>query len=92
LINIIVDNSTTHYSKLVQAYLKKHPKINLIFIPPYSPNLNLIERLWKFLQKEKINTTYYEKLKDFLDNLNLYADRVKKFVGTKLHLMPAFTT
>jgi transposase len=99
LINIILDNSTTHYSKMVQAYLKHHPKINLIFIPPYSPNLNLIERLWKFLRKKKINTTYYEKLKDFrenildfFDNLNLYAEEVKKFVGTELHLMPAFTT
>lgn len=97
LINIIIDNSTTHYSKLVQAYLKEHSKINLIFIPPYSPNLNLIERLWKFLRKKIINTTYYEKLKDFrhnifdfLDNLNLYADELKRFVGTKLHLMPAF--
>jgi transposase len=97
LINIIADNSTTHYSKVVQAYLKEHPKIRLIFIPPYSPNLNLIERLWKFLRKKKINTTYYEKLKDFrqnildfLDNINLYTDEIKKFVGTKLHLMPAF--
>lgn len=97
LINIILDNSKTHYSNAVQDYLKEHPKINLIFIPTYSPNLNLIERLWKFLRKKKINTTYYEKLKDFrqnildfLDNINLYADEVKKFVGTKLHLMPAF--
>lgn len=97
LINAIVDNSRTHYSKVVQAYLKQHPKINLIFIPPYSPNLNLIERLWKFLRKKVINTTYYEKLKDFrlnildfLDNIKLYSEEVKKFVGTKLHLMPDF--
>lgn len=98
-IHIILDNSKVHYSNLVKAYLKEHPKIHLIFIPPYSPNLNLIERLWKFLRKKKINTIYYEKLNefresilDFFDNLNLYANEVKKFVGIKLHLLPAFTT
>ena len=99
LINLIIDNSKVHYSKLVQAYLKEHPKIRLIFIPPYSPNLNLIERLWKFLRKKKINTTYYEKLKDFrenildfLDNLHLCSEEVRKFVGTKLHLIQPLPT
>jgi transposase len=97
LINIILDNSKTHYSNAVREYLKEHPKIKLIFIPPYSPNLNLIERLWKILRKKKINTTYYEKLKDFrenildfLDNINLYEKDLKKFIDTKLHLMPTF--
>ena len=95
LINIILDNSKTHKSDEVKKYLEEHPKINLIFLPTYSPNLNLIERLWKFMRKMKINTTYYEKLKefkenilDFLDNINLYVEEIKKFVGTKLHLMP----
>ncbi|WP_241148582.1 transposase, partial [Bacteroides sp. An269] len=31
-------------------------KIRQIFLPPYSPNLNLIERLWKFLRKKVINS------------------------------------
>lgn len=96
LINIILDNSSTHKSAEVNKYLEEHPKINLIFLPTYSPNLNLIERLWKFMRKKRINTIYYEKLKefrenilDFLDNISLYTEEIKKFVGTKFHLMPA---
>jgi len=98
-INIIIDNSSTHTSAEVEDYLKEHPKINLIFIPPYSPNLNLIERLWKYLRKKCINSVYYEKftefrekILEFLDNLQEHSEEVKKFIGTELHLMPAFAS
>jgi len=33
--------------------------IELLFLPPYSPNLNLIERLWKFVKKECLYSKYY---------------------------------
>jgi transposase len=33
--------------------------IELCFLPPYSPNLNLIERLWKFVKKQCLYSTYY---------------------------------
>lgn len=36
-------------------------------LPPYSPNLNLIERLWKLMRKKVINNRYYERFKDFRD-------------------------
>jgi len=39
--------------------------IELIFLPAYSPNLNLIERLWKWLKKDCLNCTYYSKFCEF---------------------------
>ena len=36
-----------------------------LFLPPYSPNLNLIERLWKMLRKKVINTRFYRTKKKF---------------------------
>jgi transposase len=39
--------------------------IELLFLPPYSPNLNLIERLWKFVKKECLYSEYYETFTDF---------------------------
>jgi transposase len=36
-------------------------KIKIIFLPPYSPNLNLIERLWKLMKKRVLYNKYYEK-------------------------------
>lgn len=39
--------------------------IELLFLPPYSPNLNLIERLGKWLKKKCLYSKYYEKFEDF---------------------------
>jgi transposase len=39
--------------------------IELLFLLPYSPNLNLIERLWKFVKKQVLYSKYYEKFEDF---------------------------
>jgi hypothetical protein len=39
--------------------------IELLYLPSYSPNLNLIERLWRFVRIESLNSTYYEKFEDF---------------------------
>ena len=50
--------------------------IELLYLPGYSPNLNLIERLWRFVRQESLNSTYYEAFEQFtaaidecLDNL-----------------------
>ena len=46
------DNARYYYAKQLREWLKtQYPKVKQVFLPPYSPNLNLIERLWKFLRK-----------------------------------------
>ncbi len=64
-INVIADNAKYYRSNLVSEYLKKNERIKLIFLPPYSPNLNLIERLWKFYKKQVLYDKYYETFKEF---------------------------
>ena len=39
--------------------------VHLDFLPPYSPNLNLIERLWKFVKKKSLYSIYYADFKTF---------------------------
>lgn len=97
IIHVIADNARYIKNKDVDKYLD-NSKINLIFLPPYSPNLSLIERIWKFLRKKIIRTIYYESFKlfkerilDFFDNINQYKEDLKKFVGSKLHLLPVYS-
>jgi transposase len=45
--------------------LAQELNIEIVFLPAYSPNLNPIERLWKFFKKKVLYNQYYEKLKDF---------------------------
>lgn len=92
----ICDKAPYYFNTEVQTYLEGS-RVELIFLPTYSPNLNLIERLWKFMRKEVINTKFYEKFKDFkaavtgfLENLADYKDELKSFVGVKLHLFNPF--
>ncbi|MFZ1454405.1 MAG: transposase, partial [Saprospiraceae bacterium] len=46
-------NSRRYKNKELKEWLKD-TKIEQVFLPPYSPNLNIIERLWKFLKKKVI--------------------------------------
>ncbi|MBT2763364.1 transposase [Paenibacillus sp. ISL-20] len=39
-IAMILDNSRIHHATGLQPFLKKHPRLHLVFLPPYSPNLN----------------------------------------------------
>jgi hypothetical protein len=55
--------STIRY-KAVKEYLAT-AKIDLHFLPPYSPNLNPIERLWKWMKERVVYNTYYEHFEDF---------------------------
>jgi transposase len=36
-----------------------------LYLPPYSPNLNLIERLWKFVKRKCLYSIYYDNFQDF---------------------------
>lgn len=63
-IYIILDNARYYHSGIVKEYVEKS-RIELIFLPSYSPNLNLIERLWKLFKKKVLYNKYYETLKDF---------------------------
>lgn len=62
---IILDNARYHYLKEVKNYLRSESRIRLVFLPTYSPELNLIERLWKFFKKKVLYNQYYEDLKNF---------------------------
>jgi len=63
-IYVICDNVPYYRSKAVQDYLKAS-RIQLVFLPPYAPNLNLIERLWRFFKKRVLYNQYYETFVEF---------------------------
>lgn len=65
-IHIILDNAAYHKSHEVRAYAKAM-KIKMHYLPPYSPNLNPIERLWKVMHEKVTYNRYYEKFIDFSD-------------------------
>jgi transposase len=67
-ISIVLDNARYQKCKLVQATAKLFD-IELLYLPAYSPNLNLIERMWKFVKKKCLNSKYYSDFASFTKSI-----------------------
>ena len=80
---IILDNARIHHAKLIQPFLDENKnRLKLVFLPPYSPELNLIEGLWKWL-KNLLFIMYFTKVslrskKPFKAFLNILIREVLK--------------
>lgn len=86
-IYIIADNAKYYSNATLREWIEKNPKIKLLHLPPYSPNLNLIERLWKFMRKKVINLHYYpqfdefkQAIRDFFENIQQYKDELRSLI------------
>ncbi|MEH6949379.1 transposase [Bacillus sp. JJ634] len=52
---MILDNTRIHHVKLLKPFLKeKEDHLTLLFLPPYSPSLNAVERIWDWLKRSVI--------------------------------------
>ena len=92
-ITVICDNARYYRSKAVAAYLE-NSRIRLHFLPPYSPNLNLIERFWKFFKSQALYNRYYETFDEFRDackklfaELDAYAPQLRTLLTEKLQII-----
>lgn len=63
-ITLVLDNARYQHCHFIKS-LAAELHIELLFLPPYSPNLNLIERLWKFVKKQCLYSQYYEQFANF---------------------------
>lgn len=69
-IYLIIDNAPGHRAKKVQKFLDKHNnRLELVKLPPYSPDLNDIEVVWREVKKDVVYNTFYPLFQDFKDAL-----------------------
>ena len=67
---VIVDNARWHHACKLEPWLREHHnKIQLDFLPPYSPELNAIERVWKLTRTLCTHNQYFDLLEDLVDSV-----------------------
>ncbi|MBV8608601.1 MAG: transposase [Singulisphaera sp.] len=90
---LYLDNAKYSSKPVVKERLSRHRQFRLVFLPAYSPNLNLIERLWKFLRKEALNRWHktFEEMQgavaDVLDHLERYRTELDSLMSEEFHIL-----
>ena len=72
----IVDNASYYKNTLFQKYADELG-MTILYLPPYSPNLNLIERMWLFFQKKQIYNKYYPTFQEFEKNTKNFFKNIR---------------
>lgn len=95
---LYLDNAKYQHAKLVAEHVDKLRQQGVVFtlkfLPPYSPNLNLIERLWKFVRKEALRCWHdtfeamHAAVAQVLDNLSKYRQQLRTLLTLTFHLVP----
>lgn len=86
-IYLIADNAKYYRSKKVKEFLEENQRVKIIFLPPYSPNLNLIERLWLFFKKKKLWHRYYEHYAEFKTACMAFFENIERYKSELQTLM-----
>ena len=76
-IYLVLDNAPYNRSRVVRD-LAKELGISILYLPPYSPNLNPIERLWKFVKQKIMANNYFPDLETFRKEIMLFMRGIRK--------------
>jgi transposase len=77
---MILDNVKIHHAKLLKTFLKKYTyELELVFLPPYSPNLNLIEEFWGWLKRSCIYNVFYSSVSEIRKRVQPFVHEVNKW-------------
>lgn len=65
---LVLDNAAYHHARLLEPLLRKHRRsLSLFFLPPYSPQLSTIERLWKLTRRLATHNRHFPTLPAVLE-------------------------
>jgi transposase len=61
---IVLDNARFHHAKKIQRWVESQHQLELFFLPPYSPELNAIERAWWYMRKKITHNRYLKTMNE----------------------------
>lgn len=76
---MVLDNARIHHAKLIQPFLTEHAEtIQLLYLPPYSPQLNIIEELWGWLKRSVIYNVFYSTVAEIRAAVQTFIREINK--------------
>lgn len=98
-VTLIFDNAAYHKSAEIKGYFKNNPKMKAVYLPTGSPNLNLIERLWKFFKKTVVYNKCFESFTvfrgsclEFFKSMPKYSDSLWQIMTDEFEIIPSAQT
>jgi transposase len=80
LISVVLDNAKYNRSReLKQWFARQACRVRPVYLPSYSPNLNMIERFWRFMKSKVLDNRYFPKFVDFCHAFNEFFDSIGKW-------------
>ncbi|RCX18053.1 transposase [Fontibacillus phaseoli] len=75
---MILDNARAHHADEIQKFLREHSRLQLVFLPKYSPELNPVEGLWKWLKQDVVNNVFFHKFYIIRSHVAAFMKRVNQ--------------
>lgn len=90
---LYLDNAAYYGKPVVKEWLERHPEFRLEPVPPYSPNVNLIERLWRFMKEKALGRWHQsfeamqQAVSEVLDRLGQYREELATLMVDEFHII-----
>lgn len=83
-IYLVTDNHPSHHSKATQGFLEQNTRIQIIYLPEYSPDLNPQEEFWNYLRKKFLNNKVFKSVSEMAEGVKSFIKSVSKEVVKKI--------
>lgn len=83
-ITLVLDNSPVHHSKVVNNFFDSNQRLNRIFLPEYSPDLNPKENFWNYLRKKFLNNKVFKTVGEMASGVLEFIKKIPREVVKKL--------
>ena len=83
---LVLDNAAIHRSKAVSAFVETQPRLSLVYLPPYSPEFNPIEKVWAYIKRNVLGNFCAKTIQELKARLQSGWQRVR-YIGLPKRLM-----
>ena len=75
---MVADNHPAHHSKKTKEFLEKHRRIEIVWLPKYSPEMNPKENFWNYIRKKFLNNRLFKSVEEMVKEILEFIRNIPK--------------